>query len=406
MLLHVRLFAGPDQGLVAHEWGTFTSVQGADGVQFEWNPLVASELPKFVYDRTHPERCPRLSNNDLLGKNSRLALQRMETPVIYFYSAAPQKVNVSVQFPEGIVTEWFPQATKYERRLMEWNDIQITPAKSQPEFSKLLPVDASGSHYFAARETDSEFIRVDNALGKTVTTEHEKFLFYRGIGYFKAPLETRLGQTDDSVILKNNGTEPLSHLYVLFVRNGKGKYLSVDNLPVGKEKAVNLTLQYGQSDLTSLRAHLARDMAQSLTKEGLFEREALAMVKTWDDSWFGEDGLRVLYTLPRQWTDRVLPLKISPAPAQVTRVMVGRAEMITPAMEWDLLKEITRYGEGSSTLKEQAVANTRAIGLGRFTEAAIRRLTSRMSNREFNQSAWNLLNAMGQPADKKLASVR
>jgi hypothetical protein len=86
--------------------------------------------------------------------------------------------------------------------------------------------------------------------------------------------------------------------------------------------------------------------------------------------------------------------------------MVGRAEMITPSMEWDLLKEITRYGEGSSTLKEQAVANTRAIGLGRFTEAAIRRLTSRMPNREFNQSAWNLLNAMGQPADKKLASVR
>ena len=28
----------------AHEWGTFTSVQGADGIQLEWNPLVASDL--------------------------------------------------------------------------------------------------------------------------------------------------------------------------------------------------------------------------------------------------------------------------------------------------------------------------------------------------------------------------
>src|SRR4051794_18219810 len=99
MLLHVRLFAGPsDQALIAHEWGTFTSVQGADGVQFEWNPLVASELPKFVYDRNRPERLPKLSINELLGKNSTLALQRMETPVIYFYSGTPQKVNVSVQF--------------------------------------------------------------------------------------------------------------------------------------------------------------------------------------------------------------------------------------------------------------------------------------------------------------------
>src|SRR5687767_6530589 len=35
---------------IAHEWGTFTSVQGRDGVQLEWNPFVVEELPKFVYD--------------------------------------------------------------------------------------------------------------------------------------------------------------------------------------------------------------------------------------------------------------------------------------------------------------------------------------------------------------------
>ncbi len=35
---------------VAHEWGTFTSVQGADGVLIEWNPLETKKLPKFVYD--------------------------------------------------------------------------------------------------------------------------------------------------------------------------------------------------------------------------------------------------------------------------------------------------------------------------------------------------------------------
>lgn len=38
--------AGED--FVAHEWGTFTSVQGADGVQFDWNPFVVPELPKFI----------------------------------------------------------------------------------------------------------------------------------------------------------------------------------------------------------------------------------------------------------------------------------------------------------------------------------------------------------------------
>src|SRR5438067_10505692 len=37
-------------GLVVHEWGTFTSIAGKDGVALEWRPLNgASDLPKFVY---------------------------------------------------------------------------------------------------------------------------------------------------------------------------------------------------------------------------------------------------------------------------------------------------------------------------------------------------------------------
>src|SRR3954451_9511856 len=110
-LMHVRLFAGSGSQakLTAHEWGTFTSVQGADGVQLEWNPLVTSELPKFVYDRGRPTGNPALARyGSYAGKGALVALQRMETPVIYFYSARERKVDVSVQFPQGVVTEWFP----------------------------------------------------------------------------------------------------------------------------------------------------------------------------------------------------------------------------------------------------------------------------------------------------------
>lgn len=37
---------------VAHEWGTFTSVQGADGEQLWWQPLVDTDLPAFVYNES------------------------------------------------------------------------------------------------------------------------------------------------------------------------------------------------------------------------------------------------------------------------------------------------------------------------------------------------------------------
>ena len=38
-------------GYVAHEWGTFTSVQGSDGALIAWNPFTAAELPPFVHER-------------------------------------------------------------------------------------------------------------------------------------------------------------------------------------------------------------------------------------------------------------------------------------------------------------------------------------------------------------------
>jgi hypothetical protein len=46
----VALVSAAPGDYVAHEWGTFTSVQGADGVQTPWNPLITSDLPKFVHD--------------------------------------------------------------------------------------------------------------------------------------------------------------------------------------------------------------------------------------------------------------------------------------------------------------------------------------------------------------------
>ena len=74
-------------GLIVHEWGTFTSIAGKDGVALEWRPLNgASDLPKFVYT---------IQNHDdglRHGPKANLtAAVRMETPVLYFYSAMLRK---------------------------------------------------------------------------------------------------------------------------------------------------------------------------------------------------------------------------------------------------------------------------------------------------------------------------
>jgi hypothetical protein len=41
--------AATDDPLIVHEWGTFTTVQGADGEQIWWRPPASVDLPDFVY---------------------------------------------------------------------------------------------------------------------------------------------------------------------------------------------------------------------------------------------------------------------------------------------------------------------------------------------------------------------
>ncbi len=54
------------------------------------------------------------------------------------------------------------------------------------------------------------------------------------------------------------------------------------------------------------------------------------MLATWRDSWF-EEGLRVFYILPRTAVDSVLPMSVTPSPASLVRVFVGRVELLAPA---------------------------------------------------------------------------
>ncbi len=73
-----------ESGLIAHEWGTFTSVAGQDGKAVEWSPLsLPIDLPNFVEHFSY------------LGfKLGLRGTVRMETPVLYFYS--PRDLTLSV----------------------------------------------------------------------------------------------------------------------------------------------------------------------------------------------------------------------------------------------------------------------------------------------------------------------
>jgi len=113
-------------------------------------------------------------------------------------------------------------------------------------------------------------------------------------------------------------------------------------------------------------------------------------VNTWKDSWFEEDGLRVLYILPRAWTDQTLPITMNPAPRELVRVMVGRAEIIPPDQQERIRDAITRAADAESDAVASNEAKEEFRKLGRFAEPALS-LALRQAPQPVNQKGWKLM---------------
>lgn len=281
--------------LIAHEWGTFTTHVEPNGTVKTWNPLFErSDLPGFV--RIYQP------------KNGVPGTVRMETPVIYFYTEKRVSVAVDVSFPQGKITEFYPD-TAFPGQGIRWQNCIVDPA-TEPTF----PKETRESHYYAARETDAVPVRVKR---KSTGEQVEKFLFYRGVGTFDLPLGVRLD--GNQFVVKNNGTEPIAKVAVFENRGGKVGFairdLAMEELRIERPALEAQSLEVFKTEIETL-----------LVANGLYEKEAKAMVKTWNDVWTAE-GLRVFYLIPRETTDKILPLKITPAPVELVRVMVGRVEI-------------------------------------------------------------------------------
>src|SRR4051812_1595525 len=358
--------------LVVHEWGTFTSIAGKDGVALEWRPLNGpTDLPKFVHTMQ--------DGQGLRHGPSKLSLEaqvRMETPVLYFYTDRETNITTKVDFPKGKITEWYPQARSVQAGI-DWGTLKIVPGAT---FN--LPADYSNNHYYAARETDAAMVQVCGTVGRPV--EQEKFLFYRGVGSFDLPLAVNL--TNDRLDLRNQSHEAINQLIVFENRNGKIGYRIINNFSGETASA--------RPQLDQNLDALIRDLRHALVSSGLYEKEADAMIKTWRNSWF-EEGLRIFYILPRSITDATLPLQIDPKPAEVVRVLVGRTEVITPEMEKAVEEQVLLLGDPSPKIREQASLTIKQ--LGRFYEPILRSRLEDEKNRAVRARIQRLLKSPLSP---------
>lgn len=354
---------------LVHEWGTFTSVAGQDGRTLVWRPLTfESDLPAFVYSVDKGDTWRGLRYPSKSG----LAVKvRMETPVLYFYSDAETTVRVRVSFPKGIITEWYPQAHSVSRGDIDWGELRIMPGAQVG-----LPNDFRENHYYPARETDAAPVQVRNGE----QAEHEKFLFYRGVGDFDLPLSVRL--EGDKVAISNSHQEEVTKV-ILFENSGGSIGYQILNLP-------ETEMVVDRPSLGDKLPELRQEMKTLLIENGLYEKEADAMLNTWRDSWF-EEGLRVFYLMPRKTTEGILPLVIEPEPAGLVRVLVGRTEIITPKMEQIVTNQISKLGERSIS-KEAVLKEINKYG--RFLEPILTQILRQTTDPQVKTEVERLLEEM------------
>lgn len=356
---------------VVHEWGTFTSIAGSDSQILEWTPYRGgAELPHFVYG----------------GKHNARGTVRMETPVIYFYSAKELACTVKVSFPQGEITEYYPMPDRlvYPVKAVQWNGVELLPGRAVN-----LPLEHNANHYYQARATDSVPLRVWKG---NVIDEYEKFLFYRGVGTFAMPLSVQVGQ--DKVAVGQTATPGIGE--VIFFENRNGKTSCLRSGLQSSSAMVDRLLP--DCSVESVK----HDLEILLAGHGLYPKEAEAMVKTWEDSWF-EEGFRVFYILPRQQTDAILPLEITPKPKNLVRVLVGRMEVMTPESEQEILGLLSRLKKAPETQNPE-VSEVRKR-YGRFLAPMIRTVLEKHSNL-WDPALESSLESLGvSPRQRRLAKA-
>jgi hypothetical protein len=331
-------------GLNVHEWGTFTTLAASDGRQLGGLYVDATRLPAFVHGLPY-------FNYDLakgwasLDKLRNVAV-KMETPVIYFYSHDTVDVDVKVKFTGGTISQWYPTAYAGETNpVSPFVDFATAPYAGHVSWkAKVLGHGGKEPAYTTtASGLETAEWTAPRAVGANMLQgskgEHERFLFYRGLGCW--PNTVKLAFKNDSVMsVTNDGDENIPWLMV-YDRDR----VQMSNASVWWQGPLK-----ARQVITILRSSASQDYAKGMAamdtlkahmiKAGLRTDEATAMLNTWYNGYFLEGGIKAFWILPRAMVDRILPLTIQPQPDSIERVIVGRSEILPPEFERELRKAL------------------------------------------------------------------
>ena len=355
--------------MTVHEWGTFTSLQDETGRAIGGINTDDEPVPAFVHDVAgllliKPTEMPQGFSKGVASCHPDVTM-RLETPVVYFHAPAGfhTPMDVHVCFQGGWLTQFYPQAAAVTPGIPEggWRFGHLTDHTLGSLDWHGLRVDVKGD---GPDTTDRVWLspRAVQANGvQTQGGEQEKFLFYRGVGHLDAPLRVARSADGKTLNVWSGDTLsarplPIGKLWLVDIRaDGTAAYRTLEAVPSAEGKPdrplASMPADFAAGDYAAATPNRLRaDLRAALVMDGLFGDEADALLNTWEVSYFKSAGLRLFFLVPQPWTDAVLPLTVSGVPT-ITRVMVGRIELVTPQQR-DLLARLAATPKSSEDASE------------------------------------------------------
>lgn len=305
-------------GLVVHEWGVAIRHPTAHGTLLASPAELTSGLPSFVIREKQVQK---------------LQAQGWDKPVLWFYGPEQTSITVSVSADLGFATAHFPPAQLLTRRfshtdrkammvslLTESAGYSWKGTLTRQPTAKMSEV-PSDHWWHSARQGDSLYFNTKSAS--------ERFLFYEATAFTEPAVSATL--TGDGVTVNNADEAPCGQ--VLLLINSSGRH-HVHVIPSIAAKDVEKVAKEALLKSPCSAEALLAACAAQWTHFGMTESEGKTIAGIWRDDLLKPERCLLLSRMPPKKYEKMFPLTIDPAPAQVVRVGMVFDSLDAGAATW------------------------------------------------------------------------
>lgn len=376
----------------AHGQGTYTATN--------WGVLTFHLTGEGVQVR--PQADERTGQPDFVAQITRVARKGpvlQSLGVLQFQATAPLAIEAALQTPQGLLTQWWPNASTVAPRLnnravaslkdgnLVWSNLELKP--NEPlEYRSLPPESLLAS------------LRPTSGHGFMINGQAEALIYYRALYDLPAGLVAQPGTTVGTIQVRNVSDRAVPQVMVVAVRGERSWWHLIPSLAAGATMDLPTPTQVAPPAAMATAA--SARWAEILRQAGLPEPSASALLKLHHEAWFTREGLRLLYLLPKGECEKLMPLKLTPEPTTLTRAMVAVVEAPAPWQLDEVRELVAQLGAASFQARQTAEQKLRAMG--NQVEGTLREQLKLTDDPEIQFRLRDLLLAMGAMTESKPAA--